>query len=132
MNASWDVNAVDKFPTLRDVANGAWAGNGSMLPKEDSDNYLSVVAARFVHIMEKNTCLDNTGFKENLRVHALLCAPNPDRPPITVTVLSHCDPCPLSFAVEQFCWSICTLELRNAESNVRRGFLRNILNPLAA
>ena len=121
-NVSWDMNVVDKFPTLRDVENGDWAGNDSPLLKEDSDDYLPVVAACFVHIMNEFTWLDNTGFKENLQVRALLCTPNPGRPPITVTVLSHRDPCPLSSAVEEFCWSICTLELRNAESNVLQGF----------
>ena len=88
MNASWDVNAVDKFPTLRDVANGAWAGNGSMLPKEDSDNYLSVVAARFVHIMEKIRVSIIPGSRRTFRSTHCCVLPIPTAPP-SLSPFSH-------------------------------------------
>ena len=79
--AHWNVNVVDAFPTRDHCNSDKWLTPGTPeSPSEDSENYHSVIATRFVHFMDEFPCLDDSGFKENIQVHPLLCSPNPDRP----------------------------------------------------
>ena len=79
--AHWNVNVVDAFPTRDHCHSDTWLTPGTPeSPSEDSENYHSVIATRFVHFMDEYPCLDDSGFKENIQVHPLLCSPNPDRP----------------------------------------------------
>ena len=79
--ASWEVNVVDGFPTRDHCRSDEWLPDDSPeWPSEDSDDYLSVLAARFLRLLDEYACLDGSGFKENLQVYPLLCSPHPDRP----------------------------------------------------
>ena len=83
------MNVVDKFPALCDVKNGAWTGTDTPFPREDSDDFPSVVATRFGHILDSFACIGHAGFNENIQVHPLLCSPNLDRPPPSLAAFSH-------------------------------------------
>ena len=111
--ATWHVNVVDKFPALCDVKNGAWARTDTPLPRDDSDDFPSVVATRFGHILEISRVSATPGLRRTFRSTHCCVVPIPTAPPITVCVLSHRDPCPLSSAVwgGYWWWSICTLQL---------------------
>jgi len=80
--ASWDVNVVDTFPTRDHCHSDTWLPPDSPESSlsEDSDDYHSVLAARFLRFMDAYACLDGSGFKENLQVYPVLCSPHPDRP----------------------------------------------------
>ena len=63
--ASWDVNVVDGFPTRDHSHSDEWLPDDSPeWPSEDSEDYPSVLAARFLRLMDEYACLDGSGFKE--------------------------------------------------------------------
>jgi len=86
--ASWDVNVVDGFPTRNHCHSDEWLQGTPEWPSEDHEDYLSVLAARFLRLLNEYACLDGSGFKENLQVYPLLCSPHPDRPHHCLRVLT--------------------------------------------
>jgi len=79
--ATWHVNVVDKFQTLCDVKNGAWAGTATPLPREDSDDFPSVVATRFGHILEISRVSVTPGLRRTFRSTHCCVVPIPTAPP---------------------------------------------------